>query len=128
MALQEEALRRVLGPALAALPADARAAAIADLNTPLDLVALADHEEELVDQRPPPLPTSTASEWVHDVRCRLALPGLLDDLRALNDLPPAERAAAWTAQHEDHADCTQYRQITNALDRDVRLLRELEGA
>jgi len=128
--IQEEALRRVLGPALAALPADARAAAIADLRTPPSAAALADDEQALVTQLPLPLPGGrglTNGSWFDELRCRAKLPDLLGDLRGLDALPPAERAAAWAAQHEDHAACAPYDEpIGRALERDLALMRALE--
>lgn len=129
--IQEEALHRVLGPALDALPAPARAAAIADLRTPTALDAVADYEQEMSNHLPPPLPGGydVADSWLNEVLCRAILPDLLDDLRALDNLPPAERPAAWAAQHDDHAVCTQYdAPIAQALEHDVRLIRALEGA
>jgi len=131
-AIQEEALDRVLGPALDALPAPERAAAIADLRTPTALAAVADYEQEMANHLPPPVPGGypfVADTWLNEVLCRATLPDLLGDLRALDDLSPAERPAAWAAQHADHAVCTQFdAPIAQALERDVRLIRGLEGA
>jgi hypothetical protein len=130
--IQEETLHRVLGPALAALPASARAAAIADLRTPPSLAAMA-NEEALANQLSSPLLPGTynvvADTWFNELRCRATLPQLFGDLRALDDLPLAERPAAWAAQHEAHAVCTQFdAPIARALERDVSLIRALEGA
>ena len=130
--IQEETLHRVLGPALAALPANARAAAIADLRTPPSLAAMA-NEEALVNQLSFPLLPGghnfVADTWFNELLCRATLPQLLGDFRALDALPLAERPAAWAAQHETHAVCTQFDEpIAKALERDVSLMRALEGA
>lgn len=129
---QEEALHSVLGPALDALPAEARAAAIADLRTPPSLAASAENERAQLTQLPLPLPGSRrviADTWLGELRCRLALPQLLTDVGALDALPPTERPEAWAAQHEDHDVCTEFDTfIAEALDRDVTLIRALEGA
>lgn len=129
---QEEAMRSVLGPALDALPAEARAAAIADLRTPPSLAASAENERALLTQLPLPLPGSRrvmADTWLGELRCRLALPQLLTDIGALDALPPAERPEAWAAQHEDHEVCADFDGfIAEALERDVTLIRALEGA
>lgn len=128
--IQEQALRRVLGPALAALPADARAAVIADLRTPPSAAALADDEQALVTQLPVPLPGGrglTNGTWFDELHCRAKLPELLGDLRGLDALPPTERAAAWAAQHEAHAACAPYDEpIKRALQQDLALMQALE--
>lgn len=130
--IQEEALRLVLGPALDALSPQARAAAIADLRMPPSLAAVAAAEEAIVNQLPPPFPGGfhlVADTWLNEARCRAVLPQLLDDLRALDDLPPVQRPAAWAAKHDDYAVCTQFdAPIAAVLEHDVTLIRGLEGA
>jgi hypothetical protein len=128
--IQEEALRRVLGPALAALPADARAAAVADLRAPHSLAAVADDEQALLAQLPVLGGRGvTTGSWLTELRCRATLPTLLGDLRALDALPAAQRPDAWAAQHDDHAICGQFDEpIARALRQDLALMQALEGA